>query len=65
MRLRRPDHRRDQELHAPVILIWDRLNTHISAAMRAFISSHPGWLTEVRVPAYAPELIRPRAHGRP
>ena len=29
-----------QELQAPVILIWDRLNTHISAAMRAFISSH-------------------------
>jgi transposase len=24
--------------------------------MRAFISSHPGWLTEVRLPAYAPEL---------
>jgi hypothetical protein len=45
-----------QELQAPVILIWDRLNTHISAAMRAFISSHPGWLTEVRLPAYAPEL---------
>ena len=45
-----------QQLHAPVILIWDRLNTHISAAMRAFISSHPDWLTEVRLPAYAPEL---------
>ncbi len=24
--------------------------------MRAFISSHPGWLTEVRLPAYAPDL---------
>jgi len=23
---------------------------------RAFDSSHPGWLTEVRLPAYAPEL---------
>ena len=45
-----------QELHAPVILIWDNLNTHISAVMRAFISSHPGWLTEVRLPAYAPDL---------
>jgi transposase len=45
-----------QELKAPVILIWDRLNTHISAVMRAFISSHPDWLTEVRLPAYAPEL---------
>jgi hypothetical protein len=25
------------QLHAPMILIWDNLNTHISAAMRAFI----------------------------
>ena len=45
-----------QQLQAPVILVWDRLNTHISAVMRAFISSHPGWLTVVRLPAYAPEL---------
>jgi DDE superfamily endonuclease len=45
-----------QQLQAPVILIWDRLNTHISAVMRAFISSHSGWLTEVRLPAYAPDL---------
>ncbi len=36
-----------QQLQAPVILIWDRLNTHISAVMRAFIQAHPGWLTEV------------------
>ena len=45
-----------QELHAPVILIWDNLNTHISAAMGTFVSSHPDWLTEVRLPAYAPDL---------
>ena len=43
-------------LHAPVILIWDNLNTHISAAMGRFVSSHPDWLTEVRLPAYAPDL---------
>jgi hypothetical protein len=43
-------------LNAPVILIWDNLNTHISAAMGVFISGHPGWLTEVRLPSYAPEL---------
>ena len=24
--------------------------------MRTFISSHPDWLTEVRLPAYAPDL---------
>jgi putative transposase len=45
-----------KELKAPVILIWDRLNTHVSAVMRSFITSHPSWLSEVRLPAYAPEL---------
>ena len=45
-----------QQLQAPVILIWDNLNTHISAAMGRFVSSHPDWLTEVRLPAYAPDL---------
>jgi len=44
------------QLHGPVILIWDNLNTHISAAMGRFVSSHRDWLTEVRLPAYAPEL---------
>ena len=45
-----------RELQAPVILVWDRLNTHVSAVMRALISARSGWLTEVRLPAYAPEL---------
>ena len=45
-----------QRLSAPVILIWDNLNTHISAVMRRFIEAHPEWLTEVRLPAYAPHL---------
>lgn len=44
------------QLHAPVILVWDNLNTHLSAAMRAFIDAHPDWLTEARLPAYAPDL---------
>ena len=44
------------QLHAPVILIWDNLNTHISAAMHVFVQAHPDWLTEVRLPAYAPDL---------
>jgi hypothetical protein len=44
------------QLHSPVILIWDNLNTHISAAMRAFTGAHPDWLTEVRLPAYAPDI---------
>jgi putative transposase len=45
-----------QHLSAPLILIWDNLNTHISAAMRRFIQAHPDWLTETRLPAYAPDL---------
>jgi DDE superfamily endonuclease len=44
------------QLHAPVILILDNLNTHISAVMRVFTGAHPGWLTEARLPAYAPDL---------
>ena len=43
-------------LNAPVILIWDNLNTHTSKAMRAFTSAHPDWLTVIRLPAYAPDL---------
>jgi putative transposase len=35
---------------------WADLTTHISAAMRAFIAAHPDWLTEARLPAYAPGL---------
>src|SRR5262249_38485193 len=45
-----------QQLHAPIILIWDNLNTHISAQMRTFIDTHTDWLTVVRLPAYAPDL---------
>ncbi len=44
------------QLAAPVILIWDNLNTHISAAMCAWIDTHTDWLTVERLPAYAPEL---------
>jgi hypothetical protein len=44
------------QLPAPVILIWDDLNTHISAAMRAFTGAHPDWLTQARLPACAPDL---------
>ena len=53
-----------QQLHAPVILIWDNLNTHVSAAMRAFTDAHQDWLTVVRLPAYAPDL-NPAEMGLP
>lgn len=45
-----------QQLHAPIIVCWDNLNTHISAAMRQFVAAHADWLTVVRLPAYAPDL---------
>ncbi|MFL6052234.1 MAG: transposase [Actinoallomurus sp.] len=45
-----------QQLRAPVILIWDNLNTHLSARMRTFIDAHTDWLTVVPLPAYAPGL---------
>jgi transposase len=45
-----------QQLRAPLIVVWDNLNTHTSAAMREFAAAHQKWLTLVRLPAYAPEL---------
>ena len=45
-----------QQLHAPIILIWDNLNTHLSKRMQTFVTAHEDWLTVVRLPAYAPEL---------
>jgi transposase len=45
-----------QQLHAPLIVVWDNLNTHTSVKMRAFITAHSDWLAVVRLPAYAPDL---------
>jgi putative transposase len=43
-------------LNAPVIVIWDNLNTHLSRKMQAFTTAHPDWLTVIQLPAYAPDL---------
>jgi hypothetical protein len=43
------------QLRAPLMLVWDNLNYHISAVMRTFVDTHD-WLTVVQLPAYAPEL---------
>lgn len=40
---------------APIVLIWDNLNTHLSAAMRKLVDNRD-WLHVVQLPAYAPEL---------
>ncbi len=44
------------QLQAPVIVIWDNLNVHLSTVMRAFAGAHQDWLTIVQLPACAPEL---------
>jgi len=44
------------QLAAPLILVWDNRNTHISALMRTFIEAHDQWLTVARLPAYALEM---------
>jgi len=43
-------------LNAPLIVIWDNLNTHRSKKMRAFTDAREDWLTVVRLPGYAPDL---------
>jgi transposase len=37
------------------VLVWDNLNTHVSAAMAEIIAARP-WLTVYRLPPYAHEL---------
>ncbi|QUH03983.1 transposase [Saccharopolyspora erythraea] len=44
-----------QYLKAPIVLVWDNLNTHISAAMRKLITNRD-WLHVIPLPAYAPDL---------
>lgn len=39
-----------------IVLVWDNLGVHHSAAMRTFIDAHADWLTVFYLPAYAPEL---------
>ena len=44
-----------QQLRAPIVLVWDNLNTHTSRAMRKFIDVND-WLTVYQLPTHAPEL---------
>jgi transposase len=45
-------HRR---LGGSIVLVWDNLNTHVSAAMAEIIAARP-WLRVYRLPPYAHEL---------
>lgn len=44
-----------QQLRAPIVLVWDNLNRHKSATIRALISTR-SWLTVFYLPTTAPEL---------
>jgi hypothetical protein len=44
-----------QQLGGPLVLVWDNLNTHVSAAMTELIAARD-WLTVYHLPPYAPEL---------
>ncbi len=44
-----------QQLGGPLEVIWDNLNTHVSAAMKDLITARD-WLTVVQLPPYAHEL---------
>jgi DDE superfamily endonuclease len=44
------------QLKVPLIVVWDNLNTHVSAVMHEFAGAHPDWLTVIQLPSYAPDL---------
>jgi putative transposase len=44
-----------QQLGTPIVLVWDNLGGHTSAAMRRLTASR-AWLRVYQLPAYAPEL---------
>jgi transposase len=44
-----------QQLGGPLVVVWDGLNTHVSAAMAGLIAARD-WLTVFRLPPWAHEL---------
>ena len=45
-----------------MVLIWDNLNVHLRAELRAFTSAQP-WLHVFQLPSYAPDLNRWKGSG--
>ena len=43
-----------QQLGGPLVVVWDNLNTHLSAAMRQLVAARD-WLTVFQLPPYAHE----------
>lgn len=44
-----------QQLGGPIVLVWDNLNTHLTAGMRRYIADRD-WLTVFQLPPYSPDL---------
>ena len=44
-----------QQLGGPIVVVWDNLNTHVSAAMAELVAARD-WLTICQLPPYAHEL---------
>ena len=44
-----------QQLGGPLVVVWDNLNTHVSAAMKELLAARE-WLTVFQLPPYAHEL---------
>jgi transposase len=44
-----------RQLDAPLVLVWDNLNVHLDARLRAFIAARD-WVTSFQLPSYAPDL---------
>lgn len=44
-----------QQLGGPLVVVWDNLNTHVSAAMKDLVAARD-WLTVFQLPPYAHEL---------
>ena len=44
-----------QQLGAPLVVVWDGLNTHVSGVMADLVAARD-WLTVFRLPPYAHEL---------
>lgn len=44
-----------QLVKAPIVLVWDRLNTHVSRRVRDLVAERE-WLTVFLLPAYSPDL---------
>jgi hypothetical protein len=45
-----------QQLHGPIVLVWDNLGVHLVPQMKEFIREHRDWLTVYQLPSYAPDL---------